>query len=278
MTETIITSRQHPLVARCRDAARRRRRRGAARRRAPVAEALAAGVALSTRSSSPKAPTCVTSIAALVRRGRAARGARRAARDAGRAGCRSARCARRRASSRWPRSPLPTVDARCRRTAPRSSWSPSACRIPATSARSSAPRKPPAPPASLRAGTRADPFGWKALRGSMGSAFRLPVARIADAERRAAADAGARLRARGLACRAAAATVRGRPRGPRRRLRSAAKARACPRRAGHGRRAPHASRCSRRSNRSTSPWPPALVALRAHGSARHGRAAESGVG
>jgi TrmH family RNA methyltransferase len=27
----------------------------------------------------------------------------------------------------------------------------------------------------------ADPFGWKALRGAMGSAFRLPIARVADA-------------------------------------------------------------------------------------------------
>ena len=27
----------------------------------------------------------------------------------------------------------------------------------------------------------ADPFGWKALRGAMGSAFRLPIARAGDA-------------------------------------------------------------------------------------------------
>lgn len=32
----------------------------------------------------------------------------------------------------------------------------------------------------VAAGTSADPFGWKALRGAMGSAFRLPVARTAD--------------------------------------------------------------------------------------------------
>jgi RNA methyltransferase, TrmH family len=31
----------------------------------------------------------------------------------------------------------------------------------------------------LACGTTADPFGWRALRGSMGSAFRLPVARVA---------------------------------------------------------------------------------------------------
>ena len=35
----------------------------------------------------------------------------------------------------------------------------------------------------LAAGVSADPYGWKALRGSMGSALRLPVARVEDAER-----------------------------------------------------------------------------------------------
>jgi TrmH family RNA methyltransferase len=41
----------------------------------------------------------------------------------------------------------------------------------------------------------ADPFGWKALRGSMGSAFRLPVAAAVslDAAVAAARDAGLRL-------------------------------------------------------------------------------------
>jgi TrmH family RNA methyltransferase len=32
----------------------------------------------------------------------------------------------------------------------------------------------------IAAGPSAHPFGWKALRGSMGSAFRLPIARLAD--------------------------------------------------------------------------------------------------
>jgi len=36
--------------------------------------------------------------------------------------------------------------------------------------------------ATLLAGTSADPFGWKALRGSMGSSFRLPVARAGREE------------------------------------------------------------------------------------------------
>jgi RNA methyltransferase, TrmH family len=33
----------------------------------------------------------------------------------------------------------------------------------------------------VAAGTSADPYGWKALRGAMGSAFRLPVVRVPDA-------------------------------------------------------------------------------------------------
>jgi TrmH family RNA methyltransferase len=51
-------------------------------------------------------------------------------------------------------------------------------------------------------GASADPFGWKALRGAMGSAFRLPIAR-ADTT----ADAIARLRGAGL--RIAATVARG---------------------------------------------------------------------
>ncbi len=55
--------------------------------------------------------------------------------------------------------------------------------------------------ATVLAGTSADPFGWKALRGSMGSSFRLPVVR---AGRREALDA---LRAGGV--RVIATTPRG---------------------------------------------------------------------
>jgi TrmH family RNA methyltransferase len=54
----------------------------------------------------------------------------------------------------------------------------------------------------LAAGASADPFGWKALRGSMGSTLRLPVSRVDDVER-AVADA----RARG--CRVVATAPRG---------------------------------------------------------------------
>jgi RNA methyltransferase, TrmH family len=54
----------------------------------------------------------------------------------------------------------------------------------------------------LAAGISADPFGWKALRGSMGSTLRLPVARVDDA-----ADAAARARAHG--CRVIATSPRG---------------------------------------------------------------------
>jgi TrmH family RNA methyltransferase len=53
----------------------------------------------------------------------------------------------------------------------------------------------------LAAGKSADPFGWKALRGSMGSALRLPVDRVDDAE-----SAVAEARARG--CRIVATVPR----------------------------------------------------------------------
>ncbi len=43
----------------------------------------------------------------------------------------------------------------------------------------------------LAAGVSADPYGWKALRGSMGSALRLPVSRVDDVEG-AVADARSR--------------------------------------------------------------------------------------
>ena len=35
-------------------------------------------------------------------------------------------------------------------------------------------------PGLIAAGVSADPLGWKALRASMGSAFRLPLARVTD--------------------------------------------------------------------------------------------------
>ena len=53
----------------------------------------------------------------------------------------------------------------------------------------------------LAAGKSADPFGWKALRGSMGSALRLPVDRVDDTE-----SAVAEARARG--CRIVATVPR----------------------------------------------------------------------
>jgi TrmH family RNA methyltransferase len=55
--------------------------------------------------------------------------------------------------------------------------------------------------ALIGAGACADPFGWKALRGSMGSAFRLPIVTTASA-----ADAVAAARARG--CRIVATVPR----------------------------------------------------------------------
>src|SRR5215471_6007256 len=56
---------------------------------------------------------------------------------------------------------------------------------------------------AIVAGGSADPFGWKALRGSMGSALRLPV----RAARESAADALADARRRG--CRIVATVPRG---------------------------------------------------------------------
>ena len=58
------------------------------------------------------------------------------------------------------------------------------------------------------AGNSADPFGWKALRGAMGSAFRLPIVREPDLERGARGAAGGR-RARAGDCAAAAADANG---------------------------------------------------------------------
>jgi TrmH family RNA methyltransferase len=54
----------------------------------------------------------------------------------------------------------------------------------------------------VAAGSSADPFGWKALRGSMGSALRLPIAAGQSAE-------GATAVARGKGCRIVATAPRG---------------------------------------------------------------------
>ena len=56
----------------------------------------------------------------------------------------------------------------------------------------------------IAAGASADPFGWKALRGAMGSAFRLPVVRVPDAD-----EALPRVPARG--CRVVATALDGTP-------------------------------------------------------------------
>ena len=50
----------------------------------------------------------------------------------------------------------------------------------ATSARSCGARRPSAPPASRSARARADPFGPKAVRASMGAVFEVPLARAAQ--------------------------------------------------------------------------------------------------
>jgi TrmH family RNA methyltransferase len=59
------------------------------------------------------------------------------------------------------------------------------------------------------AGNSADPYGWKALRGSMGSAFRLPIVREPDVEGVLAAlrAAGVRVLATATAAAATAAAA-----------------------------------------------------------------------
>ena len=57
----------------------------------------------------------------------------------------------------------------------------------------------------VAAGGSANPFGWKALRGSMGSALRLPIAGEADAPTRRSPTRGGTAAASSRPCRAAAA-------------------------------------------------------------------------
>jgi TrmH family RNA methyltransferase len=61
------------------------------------------------------------------------------------------------------------------------------------------------------AGNSADPYGWKALRGAMGSAFRLPIVREPDLDRviEALRAAGVRVLATATAAAAAAAATKG---------------------------------------------------------------------
>ena len=75
-----------------------------------------------------------------------------------------------------PRGP-PTSCAAGRRC----SSAPPTFRIPATSAPSSARPRPAAPRGVITTPGGADPFGWKAVRGAMGSAFRLPIVRASSA-------------------------------------------------------------------------------------------------
>ena len=78
------------------------------------------------------------------------------------------------------------------------------------------------------AGACADPFGWKALRGSMGSALRLPISSIAT-RREAIDEARATAAASWRRCRAAAGRCSTPTSAGRRRARSAAKAPGSPR-------------------------------------------------
>ena len=111
----------------------------------------------------------------------------------------------------------------------RSWWWPTPSRTPATSAACCARPRRPARRARTSPAGSADPLSWKALRGSMGSAFRLPHVRGLDADTALDRAAGAwprRARDRG---RRRAALRRGRPARPGRRSWSAARARGSPR-------------------------------------------------
>ena len=150
---------------------------------------------------------------------------------------------------------LDEVLADCRHS---SSWCSTAFRTREMSAPSSAPRTACGATGVIAAEGTADPFGWKALRGAMGSTFRLPIADAA---------AGAATLATGFASTAASPSSR----------RCRATARRCPapafagpvaillggegrgpagRTRGGSRRAALDSRCGRRSNPSTSPSRP----------------------
>ena len=199
-----ITSRQNPLVARFRAAARGERRGSLLLDGAHlVGEALDAGVAHARRGRSRRRRwsdgRSQALVAALERR-RASRSTLglRAGDGGGQPGAIAERDRRARRAARRRRRRVSTrhgAAGRRRRAT---------CRIPAISARSCAWPKPAARPASSPPARRADPFGWKALRGSMGSALRLPIVVDRDGRRGGRRRAPSRLPRSWRPCRAAA--------------------------------------------------------------------------
>ncbi len=177
MPETTITSRRHPLVARCRDAAD-----GHADERlldGPhlVADAIDAGLVLPLVMVSEGAEAR-TEIAALVRRARAAghpvQRVTPAVLDAA-------------SPTRTPVGilALASLDLQevSRLVVPAPALVTVAVGVQDPGNVGTLVRSSEAAGATgfLAAGTTAHPFGWKALRGAMGSSLRLPVARAADA-------------------------------------------------------------------------------------------------
>ena len=145
-----------------------------------LAEALHAGVLRSSRSR-PRRGGREPSEPAAARRASGTRPADQVAR--GRASSiPSPRRRRARGFSPWRDGPASTRAHSRPSTAPRSWWSRSASRTPATWAGSCAPRRRRGRRAPILTEGTADPFSWKALRGSMGSAFRLPHLRGGDPE------------------------------------------------------------------------------------------------
>ncbi len=92
----------------------------------------------------------------------------------------SVRCAHRRASSRSRRRHPTTVDDICSRPSPLMVVSVDVQDPGNVGALSSGSPRRPGRRGSCVTGASANPFSWKALRGSMGSALRLPVVTAAD--------------------------------------------------------------------------------------------------
>ncbi len=197
-----ITSRQNPIVARYRAAARGEEPDQMLLDGAHlVGEALAAGVALAetavTVAAAESPTTCRTSLSAL-----GAGECRSRHRVAGRDGCAEP-------GSHVVRNRCAGASARCQTSTPIYA-APSPLVVIAIDIQDpgnlgAIVRVAEAAGATgvIAAGACADPFGWKALRGSMGSAFRLPIVISRDApptpsQRRGAAAAASSRRCRAV--------------------------------------------------------------------------------
>lgn len=189
MVDTIITSRRHPLVGRCRDAADGRADEVLLDGPHLVSDALGAGLSLSVLLVAEGAEHR-PEIADLVRRAQARHHAIHHVTPAVLDGA---------SPTRTPVGILALAPLALRDVSDLLTPAPALVTIAVgvqdpgnlgTLVRSS---EAAGATGLIASGGSAHPFGWKALRGSMGSALRLPIARTADAD--AAVDA---LRTRGV--------------------------------------------------------------------------------